>query len=74
MLLVNTWKGFHETYVNRTAFLLFKSLLSLMTVLDCVILMGFLSLIIVSVQESFIGNVEIYFYYFACFWARNEFL
>lgn len=45
-----------------------------MTVLDCVILMGFLSLIIVSVQESFIGNVEIYFYYFACFWARNEFL
>lgn len=35
-----------------------------MTVLDCMILMGFLSLIIVSVQESFIGNLEIYFYYY----------
>lgn len=56
MLLVNTWKGVNETCINGTAFLLFKSLLSLMTVLDCMILMGFLSLIIVSVQESFIGN------------------
>lgn len=53
-------------HVNGTAFLLIKSLLSLMTVLDCMILMGFLSLIIVSVQESFIGNLEIYFYYY-CF-------
>lgn len=51
-------------HVNGTAFLLIKSLLSLMTVLDFMILMGFLSLIIVSVQESFIGNLEIYFYYY----------
>lgn len=42
--------------VKGAAFPLFKNLLRLMTILGCMILMGFLSLIIVFVQESLTGN------------------
>lgn len=45
-----------ECVLTGLLFSCLKIFLSLMTILDCMNLVEFLSLIIVSVQESFIGN------------------
>lgn len=45
-----------ECVLTGLLFSCLKNLLSLMAILDCMNLVEFLNLIIVSVQESFIGN------------------